>query len=108
MRGYPKTLASREDYEYVAANFPPELWRPDWQNLLDTMCDWFFDRELADKSEGIEDATHKIEQSENETGTGTVRYVQYVWRVNPTCKLFRIGFTETEVRQKLNENDTTE
>lgn len=39
--------------------------------------------------------------NENETGTGTVRYVQYVWRVNPTCKLLRIGFTEQEVRDKL-------
>lgn len=99
MRGYPKTLASREDYEYVAANFPPEQWKPDWQALLDSMCDWFYVRELADKSEGTIDATHKIEQGEDETGATT--YTQYEWRVNPTCKLFRIGFTEAEVREKL-------
>lgn len=99
MRGYPKTLASREDYVYVAENFPPEKWRVDWQDLLDTMCDWFFARELADKSEGIEDATHKIEVNENETGAKT--YTQYEWCVNPTCKLLRIGFTEQEVRDKL-------
>lgn len=99
MKGYPKTLASREDYEYVAANFPPELWRPDWQNLLDTMCDWFFVRELTDLSEGVTDDTHKVEVNEDETGAKT--YTQYEWRVNPTCKLFRIGFTEQEVRDKL-------
>ena len=99
MQGYPKTLASREDYEYVAANFQPEKWRADWQDLLDTMHDWFFVRELTDLSEGVTDDTHKVEVNEDETGAKT--YTQYEWCVNPTCKLLRIGFTEQEVRDKL-------
>ena len=42
MRGYPKNLNTKKDYEYVRANFPAEEWKPDWQKLLDTMkdCHW--------------------------------------------------------------------
>ena len=99
MKGYPKTLSSREDYIYVAENFPRAQWAPDWQALLDSMRDWFFVRNLESREEGIEDATHKIETEERDDGT--VVYTQYEYKVNETAKIFRIGFTEAEVRAKL-------
>lgn len=94
MRGYPKTLNTKDDYEYVRANFPEEKWRPDWQKLLDAERDWFFEKDLAAAEEGVTDETHKVvESSQGEETT----YAQYVLQVNPTCKLLRLGFTEDEV-----------
>ena len=42
MQGFPKTLNTREDYEYVRLNFAKELWAPEFQALLDSNYGWFF------------------------------------------------------------------
>lgn len=100
MRGYPKNLNTKKDYEYVRANFPAEEWKPDWQKLLDTMKDWFFEGNLESKDDGVVDETHKIVES----GQGEEKtYAQYVLEVNPTCKLLQLGFTEAEVMAALSE-----
>ena len=41
MVGFPTALNTKADYEYVRANFPAEQWQPVYQDLLDTMYDWF-------------------------------------------------------------------
>lgn len=100
MRGYPKNLNTKEDYEYVRANFPAEEWKPDWQKLLHTMKDWFFEKDLESEDQGVADETHKIV----ETMQGEEKlYAQYVLEVNPTCKLLQLGFTEDEVIAALSE-----
>lgn len=101
MRGYPKNLNTKKDYEYVRANFPAEQWKPDWQKLLDTMQDWFFEKTLKSADKGTTDDTHKIVESEQD---GEKTYAQYVLMVNPTCKLLQLGFTEAEVREALSES----
>lgn len=103
MKGYPKNLNTKEDYEYVKEHFPAEQWKPDYQKLLDSEYDWFFESNLEDAESGVEDDTHKIvaSESEGENGEKTIIYAQYVLKLNPTCKLMRLGFTETEVKEAL-------
>ena len=100
MRGYPDYLNTKEDYLYVHDNFPRELWLPDFQALLDSYMDWFFEKHLASRDEGIEDETHKIVESETEDDSGEMvtTYDQYELRENPMAKIFRIGFTVAEVK----------
>lgn len=100
MRGYPSWLNSKEDYYYVADNFPKSQWLPDWQELLDNEKMWFFVEYLDDPSEGITDATHRVETVDD--GEGGVRYAQLEYRTDPHCRMFQLGFTEAEVKNKLN------
>ena len=100
MKGYPKILSSKEDYYYIIDNFDKSLWEKDVQSLLDTMKDWFFEKNLIKKSDGIEDETHKIEEVENEEHEIT-GYTQYILKENPLCKLYRLGFTVEEVENLL-------
>ena len=100
MKGYPKNLNTKADYEYVKANFPREAYLPSFQALLDTMNDWFFVKELAAEAEGITDETHKVLPMQETGGTDEApkSWAQYEYRVNPTCKLLSLGLTEAEVR----------
>ena len=100
MKGYPKHLNTKEDYEYVRQNFSKEAWEEDFKNLLDTQYDWFFEKELAEGEEGIIDTTHKVVENEQD---GKATHSQYKWDYNPFCKLARIGYTEQEVQDILNE-----
>lgn len=52
MIGFPKNLNTKADYEYVRQHFTPELWRPKFQELLDTEKDWFFVKELTSRESG--------------------------------------------------------
>ncbi len=95
MKGYPTKLNTMADYEYVRQNFPTEKWKPDWEDLLNSMKDWVPIGEVESPDAGITDDTHKvIEQSEGEE----VTYIQCELQVIPTCRLFRLGFTEDYVR----------
>jgi hypothetical protein len=100
MKGFPKHLNTRADYEYVRDNFPASLWQPVWQRLLDERYCWQISDTLADGDEGIEDATHRVQVEEND-GTGvTPRYqMELVEDVN--AALFRLGFTVAEVSDAL-------
>lgn len=98
MKGFPKILNTREDYEYVRANFPAEEWRPEWQALLDTMMDWFYVKELEEGEEAPEGDDYKVEESEQE---GKTIRTLYQLQENPTCKLFLLGFTVEEVKAAL-------
>lgn len=100
MRGYPKFLSTKSDYEYVRQHFPKEQWQSDFQALLDTRYDWFFVKELAKGEIGISDDTHKVEIDSGFNGEETKNY-QYELRYNPNCKLVQIGYTEEEIKAYL-------
>ena len=100
MKGYPHHLNTKEDYMYVCANFPREQWLPDFQALLDSTHDWFFEKHLDAKDEGIEDDTHKIVKFEN-TETKEITYDQYVFKEYNNALLFRLGFTVDEVEKLI-------
>lgn len=101
MKGYPKTLNTKEDYEYVKENFPAEQWKPDYQKLLDSMNDWVPTGKLDSEDDGIVDDTHKI--TEENSGSEKKTYVQWEMQEIPTCKLNRLGFTVEEVKAALEE-----
>ena len=93
MVGFPTALNTKEDYEYVRANFPAEQWQPVYQALLDTMYEWF---NMGTTDTGASDDTHKV-VVDNQTNT---KY-QYEKKIDPNCKLIRLGYTETEVKKIL-------
>lgn len=99
MRGFPKWINSREDCEYVQQHFPATQWVPVFQRLLATVKDWFYVKELSDKADGLEDATHKIVESQSFSAKGDSEtiYSQYEYRENPNAELFRFGYTVPEV-----------
>ncbi|WP_303104101.1 hypothetical protein [uncultured Mitsuokella sp.] len=99
MVGYPHTLNTKEDYLFVKANFPKEKWQGDYQNLLDSMYQWYNVGAIADEAAGTADDTHKIVANENRDGTKT--YYQYEKKIDENCKLLRLGFTEAEVKAAL-------
>ena len=96
MKGVPKFLNTRDDYDYMQLNFPKEVWQPFFQALLDTRNDWFFVKVLAENEEGIIDDTHKVEVNE-ETGIKT----QFEYRFNNSCKLRQLGYTVDEVERMI-------
>lgn len=101
MKGYPHFLNTRFDYEYVADHFPREQWAKDWQSLLDELMQWQYVADLASREEGIEDATHRVEEVED--ADGAVIYQQWEYKKDANARLYQLGFTEQEVRDKLNE-----
>ena len=101
MNGYPKNLNTREDYEYVLANFPREDWEQDFCDLLVTVYEWENVGKLKDGEEGITDETHRVEVCE--MGESTVERYQYEYKENPNAKIFRIGYTVDEVKEILGE-----
>lgn len=92
MKGYPAILNTRQDYEYVRLNFPKEMWKKDFQALLDIVHEWFFVKFLSENEQGIEDETHKIEV-DKETGVRS----QYAYIFSSNCKLIQLGYTPEEV-----------
>ncbi len=101
MRGYPKTLNTKEDYAYVKENFPEGQWKPDYQKLLDSMNDWVPVGKLDSEEGGTVDDTHKVTEENNVGEGGEKTYVQWELQKIPTCKLYRLGFTEEEVRAAI-------
>ena len=108
MKGYPHHLNTKADYMYVHANFPREQWLPDFQALLDSTHDWFFEKHLDAKEDGLEDSTHKVVENKSEEldkegkPIEKVTYSQYELKENPLCKLNLIGFTVDEVLEIIN------
>lgn len=92
MKGYPAFLNTKQDYEYVRMNFPKEVWKKDFQALLENVYEWFFTNIIPEGEQGIEDETHRI-KVDNETGVRS----QYAYMFNSNCKLIQLGYTPEEV-----------
>lgn len=102
MRGYPKHLSTKADYEYVREHFSKEQWQADFQALLDTQNEWFFVKELVKGEIGVSDDTHKIVIDSAMNAEESKNY-QYELRYNPECKLAKLGYSEDEVKAILAE-----
>lgn len=94
MVGYPKTLNTKDDYEFVKNNFPKDMWKDDFQDLLDTRYDWFNEGEVS--GEGVSDDTHKIVED-----TEANKKYQYVYKENMNCLMYQLGYTADEVESIL-------
>lgn len=106
MKGFPKHLNSKFDYEYIRKNFPASKWRTYWQALLDERYRWMDDHEIAKPEDGITDETHRIETrtvTNQATGEEIVVYMQMEYKQNPGSDFWRMGFTVEEVVKALQE-----
>lgn len=109
MRGTPKYLNSKFDYEYIKDNMPEHIWRPQWENLLRNREIWVCTGEMRDGDVAVEmkDGRHKIEEIEcaNESKNGktkkTIKRYFYELREDPSSDFVRLGFTEEEVKKAL-------
>lgn len=99
MKGFPKKLNSKADYEYIRKNFPEEQWRPAWEALIKESKAWFFTAALAEKSAGIEDETHYIVESKDLDGE--TKYLQYELMEDKSSDMVRLGFTVEEIEKAL-------
>lgn len=99
-------MNSKEDYLYIKDHFSKEQWLPAWKKLLEESKDWFFDKYLSTEDEATKDEYHKINKNESMQGEevdASKAYTQMVYKTNPTAQLFRIGFTEEEVKSTIKE-----
>jgi hypothetical protein len=110
MRGYPKHLNSKADYEYVLKHFPDQG-KKACQQLLDTQKEWLSVGKITEIVDGekpvegalisgIEDATHKVVTNE---AAEKVESYQYEHKVDPNCRMSQLGMIEAEVRKAVDE-----
>lgn len=100
MRGFPKVLNSRQDYENIVSGFGyTEKVKRAYQGLLNTAEKYKFDKELAAESERTGPAPeYKVMTQEEE---GTEKIVQFKLVDNTDGKIFKLGFTIDEVEEVI-------
>lgn len=108
MRGNPKHLNSKFDYEYVKEHCDVSYWLPRWKGLLEGRYAWYPQEEIDNEAVGITDETHRVEvaiETDEETGEQKTTYTQYVYQINPFSPFERLGFTEEEVKNAITEGE---
>ena len=100
MRGFPKHLNSKADYEYVKENFLDAEWRPAWQALLDGQKVWVATDQIDAEEDGTVDDTHKVVPGSMDPETPAT-FLQLELQADDHCKLLRLGFTADEVEAAL-------
>lgn len=102
MRGFPKVLNSRQDYENVINDFgyTAKVKRA-YQGLLNTAQKYEFDKELAAESDRTGPEPDYKVMTQEEEGTETI--VQYKLVDNPNGKIFKLGFTIDEVQEVIDQ-----
>ena len=104
MRGYPKHLNTKADYEYVRRNFNRSFWEKDFANLLKTTHEWCKTGVLSPEDTGIEDETHDVIKEYDSNGAETGVSYQRELKLNPKAKIFQLGYTIEEVENILASN----
>jgi hypothetical protein len=102
MRGFPKVLNSRQDYENMINDFGYTVKvKRAYQGLLNTAQKYEFDKELAAETERTgPEPEYKVMTQEEE---GTEKIVQFKLVDNPNGKIFRLGFTIDEVQEVIDQ-----
>lgn len=95
MRGFPKRINTKQDYYNLLADYPAET-KQELQKLLDTRYIWKDTKVLADGETGLEDSTHRVVEQDGER-------IQQEYIEDPNARLFRLGFTVTEVEGLIND-----
>jgi len=105
MRGTPKHLNTKFDYEFIRKNNYSN-WQNEYQKLLNGYMAWQVVAFLENEEDGIENDTHRIhvqKETDPETNEEKTVRVQLEWKVDPKCKLLRLGFTKDEVQEAIDE-----
>ena len=93
VRGIPAKLNSKGDYEYMYNNFPEDVWKPFWYDLLSDEYYWAFDSVVEEKKEDTK--TTKYLESDD----GKIYKYIFIENDNPTYK--QLGFTKDEILNVL-------
>jgi hypothetical protein len=100
MKGYPKHLNTKQDYEYVRKNFPKRKWEKDFQALLESEKAWQVTKSLSKEENDVEDKTHKVIEAEDTR-------VQMELKVNKNSKMKRLKYTNEEVNEILQNREVS-
>lgn len=107
MHGLPAILKTRDDFEHALGEakqgrLSPSAVRAHFQGLLDTQQHYVFDRVLAaaEPADGAGPA-FVVHEEQNTDGTTTRR--QFRLMPDPNSRLHKVGYTASEVQQKLTE-----
>jgi len=98
MRGYPRCLATKSDYDAVKELYP-EKYQAELQTLYSGKSIWTKTGDVAKEAAGVTDATHKVIPI-IDAGTLSAK-VQLTLVDDPNCKLLRIGYTVKDVEDLL-------
>ena len=103
MKGFPKVLNSRQDYENVINDFgyTAKVKRA-YQGLLNTAQKYEFDKELAAESDRTGPAPEYKVMTE-EQPDGSEKIVQYQLVDKPNSKHKKLGFTKEEVQEVIDQ-----
>ena len=102
MVGYPSHLNTREDYDYVVANFSKDQYVQDFQNLLDTRYDFQFDHYMEDdETVDLLDGNHRI-LMEEVPGQELPKRALYTKVYVSGNRMEQLGYTEEEVLAIIN------
>jgi hypothetical protein len=99
MRGFPKHLNTKADYEYVRTKFSEEQWGPAWQALQDSRFVWETTGIVALEKDGKTDDTHRTIAAQDEDGKA--EFHQQELTEDKNARLFRLGFTVEDVEKVL-------
>lgn len=102
MKGFPKKLKTKKDYENIVDDFGyTQKVKKAYQALLETDQHYVFDKELATEDERTGPLPDYKVMKEDDQETETVKIVQYKLVDNPNSKLKELGFTESEVQEVI-------
>ena len=99
MRGFPKTINTKQDVLNLMPEFPDET-KAFLQRCLDERQCWQVDEKLADGEIGVTDETHRVREDTDEDGNITERYQEH-YGFDYDCKLRRMGMTVSETESLL-------
>jgi len=103
MVGYPKHLNTREDYDFVVANFSKEEYLRDFQDLLDSRYDYKFDHYLEEnESVDIMNPIYKIVMESTDNPNQLPKRALYVKTDVEGNRMEQLGYTEEEVLAIIN------
>ncbi len=93
MRGFPKTISTKNDIQNLLQLFPNET-REYLQKLLDARFVWRSTGAITEGAAGVQNATHRVMR--NESGLEQFELVE-----DQNAKIFRVGFSVAEVEEML-------
>ena len=106
MRGFPKYLNTKADYDYVKNHFPPEKRERDFFGALIEDSKKFVEvRTLAEGEKITPTATQKVV---DEVDPATNRKISRLLELKPdlNCKMARLGLKEADVKAIADESVT--
>ena len=92
----PKNLAMKRDYLNIMGLFEKTEWGPRFQELIDNRYIWVETGPV--EGDGVTDDTHKVSMGIID---GEEAPIQLELQEDPNAKIFRLGFTVSEIESYL-------